>query len=748
MRWILASFVTAAGLASAGAQSPNPTCPLPNFMCGGTTQRGQLIVPSWCANTNPFLVPQPPSLLANASTDLASYQPNYACVGNATANPLTECTVIESFSAWEAPASVDIHGNINGTSKVIGVANRDDSSPTPYSSLSLFDQRFNPVSSPVQRFWGNTAFVEVQSLFYSNSKTSLIAYGGPTYNNFTTFPATPCSPLGCIYLSFVEMDLIATGGQATDDAFQSAGGHFEQPASLSDVQAFKATIGSEMQAAIERRRRALRNSEAAAKMRAAYKKHGLLLSPDLEPSVVLGNDAYSSRANDHLSYAPINANLVSMLIYNFDETNEFYGFSILTTMFFPANDTICDTLGDWGPYPCNLPITRWRLMKNGAVIPPTVPMRLKMSIAFYGCTLPDRSLAVAAAYTNFYNETNCLQHRALVFIGTDTTINTFAYQFDANYTVVTDIDLAVNLGTRIFNSEETVGNGAIITEFAPFSEVAMTSPLPSNAPLSGPIPIQPQSVWLSVGTYIPTNANERAAFLKAKRERKHQTLQSGGDFGAKAKKGTSTWKPLGEGGPVPPAAGTGTLLIMRLPQFSDPVGTQFPPLTAPTIINPAGLPSQGFCSQWSYYWNGASCVQQPSFSYSGMDIWAGTLGAQWRYLPGQISSVLISSGCQIYDTNCISTYINQTFYHNGVNSGRSPSSALLDGMTLSSPVAAYHYNSLPIHEKRAVRKLWASLLDRAEAALLQAAPLLLCRRASLAAITSPLALHSLSRTPR
>lgn len=702
----------------AGQPAPPSSCPVDNFKCGAT-KPGEVIVTSWCSATNPFLVPQPPSSLANASTDFANYQPAYACQGNVTTNPLNECTVIEAFSAWETAAGLDEQGNINATAKVIVVSTRQSGDARPFSNLNLFDEHFNLVSSPVQSFWGRIDFVEVSPLVYTNSTTSLIAYGGATYNNFSVFPAPPCDPIrGCVYVSFVSMNLTATGGKPTTDAFTFSGQFYEQPANISDVASFLAIIGSQESAALYRRRQTLRRlgvdsrSEAAKKMRESLKRHGQLLSSGMEPSVVLGADApsFADMPDAVGGYPPVTANLVSLLVYNKDETNEFYGFSIVTLMYFQAGDPLCDMyLPDWGPFPCMLPLTRWKLRRNGNPIPATVPMSLQMTTAFWGCTLADRRQAVSASYGNFYNSTNCVQKRVLAFISTDTTISSFSFIFDANFTTTELIDLDSTPGARVFNSAETVGPNAVITQFAPMTEVALTAPLPANAPPSGPVPVQPGSVWLSVATYNPGSAAEREAVLRAKRERRPH---DSGDWKQKAKRGSGQgWTQVESDGQLrsSSAGSLGSLIIMRLPQFSDPINGQNPPLATPTITNPAGLPPQGVCTQWSYYWDGSSCVPQPVLAYQGLDVWATTIGARWRYLPSQISTLLIEGNCQLYDTQCITNLINSTFY-NSTSKTNGPTA-----VSLKSPEAASHYAAMTVEEKRAFRRLWNSFVDRAEA---------------------------------
>lgn len=173
-------------------------CPADAFKCSASTNTTAsgvtMVLPSWCSFENPFLMPRPPSELANASTDLSSYAQQYAC--DDPSDPFAECSLIESFFAYEVFQSWDCGsttplGNCTATTfKAVTASLRDSSDFATTSHISIFDSRFNLLSTPVRNYSGSLSFVELQPATYNGGMTTWVVYGGPSGANYSA-PIAP-----------------------------------------------------------------------------------------------------------------------------------------------------------------------------------------------------------------------------------------------------------------------------------------------------------------------------------------------------------------------------------------------------------------------------------------------------------------------------------------------------------------------------------------------------------------------------
>ncbi|RYE96163.1 MAG: hypothetical protein EOO41_04885, partial [Methanobacteriota archaeon] len=138
-------------------------------------------------------------------------------------------------------------------------------------------------------------------------------------------------------------------------------------------------------------------------------------------------------------------------------------------------------------------------------------------------------------------------------------------------------------------------------------------------PTSGPVSLPPSAVWLTVFTYDAANYAAGNAFLA-------------------------------------------DLWTVRLPQFSDDVNGQMPPLAAPTITNPAGEPAQAAACGWMTYWNGSSCALLPYMQVqSASSVLATSLKVRWRSLPQSVVVTLVQSGCQPWNVTCLRAWTTAQF---------------------------------------------------------------------------------------
>lgn len=134
-------------------------------------------------------MPRPPSELANASTDLNSYVQQYAC--DDSTDPFAECSLIESFFAYEVFKGWDCDtltasGNCSAvTFKGVTASLRDSSDFSTTSHISIFDSRFNLLSSPVHNYSGSLSFVELKPATYNGGQTTWGVYGGPSGANYS-----------------------------------------------------------------------------------------------------------------------------------------------------------------------------------------------------------------------------------------------------------------------------------------------------------------------------------------------------------------------------------------------------------------------------------------------------------------------------------------------------------------------------------------------------------------------------------
>lgn len=168
-------------------------CPADAFKCAPVANSSSLgatmVLPSWCSSENPFLMPRPPSQLANSSTDLNSYIQQYAC--DDPTDPFAECSLIESFFACEVFQSWDcdaptVSGNCTRTTfKGVTASVRDTSDFDTTSHISIFDSRFNLLSTPVRNYSGSLSFVELQPATYNGGLTTWAVYGGPSGANYS-----------------------------------------------------------------------------------------------------------------------------------------------------------------------------------------------------------------------------------------------------------------------------------------------------------------------------------------------------------------------------------------------------------------------------------------------------------------------------------------------------------------------------------------------------------------------------------
>ena len=124
----------------------------------------------------------------------------------------------------------------------------------------------------------------------------------------------------------------------------------------------------------------------------------------------------------------------------------------------------------------------------------------------------------------------------------------------------------LDLSAPLPPGESPVPPMAVISEVALFTEQVLRNPPLGASPIGAPVPVAPASVWLAVA-YFDAAASDA------------------------------------------PDAG---VLILRLPQFSDPLAgvPGFPPAVPPTAMDPAGLPNSTACG-WNRVWNGSQCAWYP-----------------------------------------------------------------------------------------------------------------------------------------
>ena len=87
----------------------------------------------------------------------------------------------------------------------------------------------------------------------------------------------------------------------------------------------------------------------------------------------------------------------------------------------------------------------------------------------------------------------------------------------------------------------------------------------------------------------------------------------------------SVWLAVSVFNRLDPSSPNGSVIIIRLPQFSDPVNSTlggqndtdvvpvYPPAAPPTLLNPAGISTAGAAAAcgWNRYWNGTACDWVP-----------------------------------------------------------------------------------------------------------------------------------------
>lgn len=500
----------------------------------------------------------------------------------------------------------------------------------------------------------------------------------------------------------------------------------------------------------------------------------------------------SSSSSPRLSATDV-LDYVAITIHNSDPSSPHFGWTVGSAVLLPASSPVCSLYQPDAPagYPCVVATGRWPVRSNGQQVPPDVNFRLRTATARYNCSLRDGMPPTVAAYEPFYTGDNCDGATPLLFLSSDTTISTFAFALVGNST--DPIDITLSPAARTFDAEAVVGAGSVVSDFSPFAEVVLSRP--RNANISAADDVQPTSVWLSVATFTAsqpgvegsagthgddksTPADEMdatdvlgttegghrvAGFLSPQARRSRDALARAGigRFGRAARSSKLQRRSLralveaaspGEASgfrvgassrtslSVPPP-GTGALILMRLPQFSDPVPAapggplQLPPLQQPSLVNPAGTPEQGWNCGWVEYWNGTGCAPQPSLNMVGQQYqYATQVQARWRALPGPLITTLSESGCMLWDTTCIANWANATFGNAsdpfpalpdatlGVSSSSEPAPvvnlAAVAGPragAFRSPHAAARFARMSAGERREMRSLWGSLAEAVHA---------------------------------
>jgi hypothetical protein len=138
------------------------------------------------------------------------------------ADPFSLCQSIDNFVA----AEVAVYPNTS--MRLIVIAHRLSDDFLANSTLSIFDSHFNDLSTPISMFPGRLSILNTMPNPVTGGNTTLIAYGGLMHYNYYAPDQHGDCGFGCVYVLFIEMNLVQSQGiQNSTSAFIPSGGFFE-----------------------------------------------------------------------------------------------------------------------------------------------------------------------------------------------------------------------------------------------------------------------------------------------------------------------------------------------------------------------------------------------------------------------------------------------------------------------------------------------------------------------------------------